>query len=152
MPGRKIGAGDWIVVCDGGKALILENVGDAMFPNLRTRETLENDIIKMDSRNEAPGRVFQSVGAKRSAVEVPDPQTQSEEQFLERLAERLGAAVAAGQAKCIILVAAPRALGVLRAALSPAAREAIRHEIAKDYVKLPVYEIEKLLTTRQDAV
>jgi protein required for attachment to host cells len=34
---------------------------------------------------------------------------------------------------------------VLRDAYSPALREAVREEIAKDYVNKPVYEIEKLL-------
>ncbi len=38
----KIGTGDWIVVCDGRKALILENLGDRMFPNLHTKEVHEH--------------------------------------------------------------------------------------------------------------
>ncbi len=38
----KIDTGDWIVVCDGRKALILENLGDRMFPNLHTREVHEH--------------------------------------------------------------------------------------------------------------
>ena len=25
--------GEWVVVCDGAKALVLENAGDAKFPN-----------------------------------------------------------------------------------------------------------------------
>ena len=28
--------GEWVVVCDGAKALVLENVGDVKFPNLKT--------------------------------------------------------------------------------------------------------------------
>ena len=31
-----IHSGEWVVVCDGAKALILENAGDAKFPNLKT--------------------------------------------------------------------------------------------------------------------
>ena len=34
----KIHSGDWVVVCDGAKALILENAGDAIAPNLKTKE------------------------------------------------------------------------------------------------------------------
>ena len=30
--------GEWVVVCDGAKALVLENTGDAKFPNLKTIE------------------------------------------------------------------------------------------------------------------
>ena len=33
---------DWVVVCDGKKALVLENVGDAKFLNLKTREVREH--------------------------------------------------------------------------------------------------------------
>ena len=42
MTKMKIGTGDWIVVCDGRKALILENIGDRMFPNLHTKEVHEH--------------------------------------------------------------------------------------------------------------
>ena len=63
-----------------------------------------------------------------------------------QLAHHLDAAVAAGKAKSIIMVAPPRALGMIRPAYSHALKGAIRAEVDKDYVKLPVYEIEKHLT------
>ena len=44
-----------------------------------------------------------------------------------------------------MLVAPPRALGVLRQAFTNGLRDAIRAEIDKDYVKMPVHEIEKKL-------
>ena len=54
----KIGTGDWIVVCDGRKALILENRGDRMFPNLHTREVREQpDPSTHALGSDAPGRV-----------------------------------------------------------------------------------------------
>ena len=37
MSKLKIGEGEWVVVCDGAKALVLENVGDPKFLNLKTR-------------------------------------------------------------------------------------------------------------------
>jgi hypothetical protein len=40
----------------------------------------------------------------------------------------------------------PRALGVLRSAYSPALKGAVRAEIDKDLVAVPVHEIEKRLT------
>ena len=36
-----IHSGEWVVVCDGAKALVLENAGDAKFPNLKTIEVFE---------------------------------------------------------------------------------------------------------------
>ena len=51
----KIGTGDWIVVCDGRKALILENLGDRMFPNLHTREVHEQpDLSTHAQGSDAP--------------------------------------------------------------------------------------------------
>jgi protein required for attachment to host cells len=38
----KINSGDWVIVCDGRKALILENIGDAQDPNLHAREVREH--------------------------------------------------------------------------------------------------------------
>ncbi len=54
MVGIKIKSGEWVVVCDGRKALILENEGDAKFPNLRTRETHEHDDTKTSDHGYRP--------------------------------------------------------------------------------------------------
>jgi protein required for attachment to host cells len=146
MPKLKIAEGDWIVVCDGAKALVLENVGDAVFPNLKTKEVYEQeDASTQEQGADAPGRTFQSVGSKRSAMEQTDWHDQSEQVFLRDLARRLDAAVSAGETKAVTIVAPPRALGVLRQAYSPRLRQALRTEIDKDLVKKPVHEIERHL-------
>jgi protein required for attachment to host cells len=141
-----IHSGDWVVVCDGAKALILENAGDAKFPNLKTKEVHEHTDPKTHEQGtDAPGRAVNSVGAQRSAMEQTDWHDQAEQRFLGDLAKRLDAAVTAGETKSLILVAPPRALGMLRQALSNGLRDAVRAEIDKDYVKMPVHEIEKHL-------
>jgi protein required for attachment to host cells len=142
----KIHAGDWVVVCDGKKALVLENVGDEKFLNLKTREVYEHaDAKTHELGTDAPGRSFSSVGSGRSAMEQTDWHQQEEDRFLRKLLSHLDAALNAGQAKSLVLVAPPRALGVLRPAYSHAVRGALRAEIDKDFVKLPVHEIEKHL-------
>ena len=146
MQKLKIRQGDWVIVCDGKKALILENVGDEKFPNLKTREVQEHaDPKTSELGTDAPGRSFSSVGSGRSAVEQTDWHTQEEERFLRKLVGHLDAAVNAGKIKSLVMVAPPRALGVLRQAYSHNLRAALRAEIDKDFVKLPVYEIEKHL-------
>ncbi len=143
----KIKAGDWVVVCDGGKALILENEGDEVYPNLRTKETHEQTNPKTSEQgSDHPGRVHELATTGRSSVAQTDWHDQNEQAFLTALAKRLDEALTHGEAQELIVVAAPRALGMLREALSPAVRKAVREEIAKDYVKMPVYEIEKHLT------
>jgi protein required for attachment to host cells len=146
MSKLRVGQGEWVVVCDGAKALVLENVGDARFPNLKTKEVYEQDDPRTcEQGTDAPGRSINSVDGRRSAMEQTDWHTQEEERFLRRLVGHLDAQVNAGKMKSIILVAPPRALGVLRQAYSHNLRAALRAEIDKDFVKLPVYEIEKHL-------
>jgi protein required for attachment to host cells len=142
----KIHSGDWVVVCDGAKALILENAGDAISPNLKTKEVhAQPDPKTSEQGTDAPGRSISSVGSRRSAMEQTDWHDQAEQQFLADLAKRLDAAVTAGETKSLIVIAPPRALGVLRQAFTATVRNAIRAEIDKDYVRMPVYEIEKHL-------
>jgi len=142
-----IHGGEWVVVCDGAKALILENTGDAKFPNLRTVEVFEQkSLATHEIGSDAPGRSHSSLGHGRSSVEQTDFHDQAEQTFLLKLAKHLDTALAAGKVKSLIVVAPPRALGVLRPAYSHALRAAVRTEVDKDFVKLPVYEIEKHLT------
>jgi protein required for attachment to host cells len=139
--------GEWVVVCDGAKALILQNVGDAKFPNLKTIEVFEQpDLATREQGTDKPGRSFSSAGNRRGAVEQTDWHDQSEHDFLTRLAKHLDVAVAAGKTKSLIVVAPPRALGMLRPVYSHALKNALRAEVDKDLVKMPVGDIEKHLT------
>jgi len=141
-----IGTGHWVIVCDGRKALILENIGDAKFPNLRKREVFDHaskptHVLGADR----PGRSYQSAGRHRSAVEQTDLHDEAERSFLHMLAKHLNDAVKSGQTKVIVLVAPPRALGMIRHDRPSALQHAIIREITKDAVKLPIPEIEKLV-------
>jgi protein required for attachment to host cells len=142
----KIEQGEWVVVCDGSKALFLENAGDSKFPNLKTREVMEQKVPPTSEiGSDAPGRSHSSVGHGRSSIEQTDFHTQQEVEFLRQIAAKLDTALQSGQTKSVILVAPPRAIGVLRQAYTHALKHGVRAEIQKDYVKLPVYEIEKHL-------
>jgi protein required for attachment to host cells len=147
MPGLLIKHGEWVVVCDGAKALILENTGDGKFPNLKTVQVLEQkDLATHLVGADKPGRTHSSVGPGSSSVTQTDWHDQSEQVFLTHLAQRLDGDIAAGKVKSMILVAPPRALGMIRHAYSQPLRGAIRSEIDKDLVKHPVHDIEKHLT------
>ena len=139
--------GEWVVVCDGAKALILENAGDTKFPNLKTVKVLEqNDLPTRALGTDAPGRTNSSIGNNKSAMEQTDWHDQSERSFLVQLAQQLDSAVVSGKTKSLIMVAPPRALGMIRPAYSQVLKGAVRAEVDKDFVKMPVHEIEKHLT------
>ena len=142
-----IRSGEWVAVCDGAKALLLCNEGDAKFPNLKTVKVFtQEDLATREQGTDAPGRAMNSVGGARSAVGQTDWHDQSEQIFLARFVEYLDASVREGKIKSLIVVAPPRALGVLRPAYTQPLRSIVRVEIDKDLVKLPVHVIEKHLT------
>ena len=146
MTALKIPERAWVVVCDGRKALILENKGDAEHPDLRMREVSEHESRPTHAMGaDSPGRVHQSLGASRSSVEQTDWHDRDEDAFLASLAARLDQALAAGQTAAVIVVAPPRALGMIRNHYSKTLRGALAGEIDKDLVALPVDEIERRL-------
>ena len=146
MANLRFDHGDWVVVADGARALILENVGDRIFPDLRTKENYRQpDPKSRELGTDKPGRAFSSVGSVRSAMEEADRHDQEEQRFLAQLATRLDKAILAGETKSLTVVAPPRALGVLRKAYSSHVRQALKGEIEKDYVKMPVDEIARHL-------
>lgn len=146
MENLKIGSGAWVVVCDGGKALIFENNGDGAYPDLRTREVFEHDNPSTaEQGTDRPGRSHSSVGPGRSAVGQTDWHDQAEAKFLKDIAEKLHLAVHNGTTKELVIVAPPRALGMIRAHYTPAIKQALQKEIDKDLVKMPADQIEKHL-------
>jgi protein required for attachment to host cells len=143
----RIHKGEWVVVCDGAKALMLENAGDVKFPNLKTIEIFEHkSVATRDLGADKPGRNHSSTGTGSSAVEQTDWHEQEERAFLLQLARHLDAAIGAGKIKSLIVAAPPRALGVLRSAYTQRLRDAVSAEVDKDFVKLPVHQIGKQLT------
>jgi protein required for attachment to host cells len=132
-----------VLVCDGAKALLLADSGIAPKPRLKVLETISAPSAPTSELGtDRPGRVHESKGASRSAVETTDLHALAEADFLKRLAGRLAELVQDGAGR-ILIVAPPKALGTLRDALSAQVKAAVDGELAKDLVKLPVEEIER---------
>ena len=129
MSDLSIHHGEWVVVCDGAKALVLENTGDAKFPNLKTLEVFEQkDLATHELGTDPPGRAYSSVGhGSRSSIEQTDWHDQAEQPFWSQLAKHLDAALVAGKVKSLIVVAPPRALGMIRPAYSHALKSRRAH-------------------------
>jgi len=144
--GLKLRQGTWVVVCDGRKTIILENIGDEQYPDLRTKSALAvEDVATSELGTDRPGRVHQGVGTARSAVEQTDWHDQQEQEFLKALAARLEKAVLAKETAHLVIVAPPRALGVLRKAYGQHVKAALTAEIDKDLASHPIPDIEKHL-------
>jgi len=142
----KLPEGAWVIVCDGRKSIVLENIGDKEHPDLRTKSAVEHEsAATSDQGADRPGRVHQSVGSSRSSVEQTDWHDRDEDAFLHALAGRLDPAVQAKEVKHLVIVAPPRALGMIRKAYTQHVRDALLAEIDKDLVSHPVSDIEKHL-------
>jgi len=142
----RIRAKDWILVCDGSKALLLRNDGDAQNLNLvEVRTTSHEGVPTHELGDDRPGRVYGTAGGARSAVEAPDLHERDEQNFLAGLARELANDIAGGTLQRLLVVAPPRALGILRPNLASIAKDVIVGEIAKDFTKMPIQEIETRL-------
>jgi len=148
MPKAGLENGVWVLVCDGRKAILLQNAGDRVYPKLETRRVTEHSTRPThELGTDEPGRTFsRAYGAQRSAMEPTDLERLSEEAFLKDVTADLDRKVISGQIKHVILVAPPRALGVIRQHETAHLRGAVLAEVERDYVREPLYEIERHLT------
>lgn len=140
---------DWVIVCDGRKALFFENEGDAEFPIFNTREVLEHKLLpNREIAADRPGRTQEMATTARSSIEPTDYHDIEETEFLSGVVKRLDELVAAGTIRHVTMVAPPRALGAIRKTYSPSLRAAIRAEVDQDLVKMPVAEIQDKFAVR----
>ena len=136
----------WVVVCDGAKALIMQNAGDNLAMNLKVQETLtQPNVADRDLGAGKPGRSHQANGTSGSAVEETSWHDQAEQDFLKRVAVKLDELVRDKDAKRIVLVAPPRALGQIRPNLRSDTQAAITAEVPKDLTNFPIDQIERHL-------
>lgn len=137
-----------LIVCDGGRALIMRNDGTPYQPKLRMVEALQHHAAPTrELGTERPGRVHASTGAARSAVEANDYHDTEETAFLQRVCTQIEQA-AAGEARParLVVAAPPRVIGELRSLLPPPIRDLVSVEVGKDLTKLSIDEIERYFT------
>ncbi|WP_439814240.1 host attachment protein [Zavarzinia sp. CC-PAN008] len=136
----------WVLVCDGAKALTFRNEGSAVNCDLQTVDVMAHQAAKTSELgSDRPGRVQQSHGTARSGVEQTDYHDLEEQAFLARVAAAIDAAVREHEIRSLVVVAPPRALGVLRKELSDAVCAVVTQEIPKDLVGMPTSEITRHL-------
>ena len=150
MPGLKIGRDTWVPVCEGRKAKVLLDEGDAMRPDLKVEHEMHDAANPRthEQGTDRPGRLQTMGMGQRSSVEMPDYHDQQERMFVESVARRLLRLCDDRNMKTLVFVAAPRALANLRNALTPEVRALVTAEIGKDLTKHPVPEIERLLAAK----
>jgi protein required for attachment to host cells len=136
-----------VLVADGKKVLFLRNHGDQNQIDLRTeahdyREDRKDSEIKTD----APGAIGQSAGySGRVAYEETDFHQQEEDLWVKDAAEELKKRALRNDFDSLVIVAPPKALGVLRKELHKEVERRILFTINKEMTDRPITDIEDLL-------
>lgn len=122
-----------IIAVDGSRMAMFKNVGEAFEPVLELIEEHKNPSLRTSELGtDKPGRSFQSKSPSRGAHEVTDMHQQEEDRFVTEVAQRIEQIVGDKNVG-VILVTAPRALGVIRKHLKPETSARLLAEIAKDF-------------------
>ena len=137
----------WLVVADSSRARIFVATGG--WDSLRERTDLVHPSARASDRDltsDAPGRSFDIVGAGRHAMEPrSDPKEHEAAVFAKELAAEIEAARLRNEIDSLVIMAAPRFLGLLNGELSDATHELEVSLIHKNLVKCSLEEIRKHL-------
>jgi protein required for attachment to host cells len=135
-----------ICIADGERARIFINDGTPDSPKLRLIEEMtQQNPLNHERGGERPGRLNDSIGFHKSAVEATDQHRLAKMRFAAEIAARLGHMYDSEAYRDLFLVASPAVLGELRQHLRKDVAERVTSEIAKDLTKHPVVEIVKIL-------
>lgn len=122
-----------VVAVDGTRMSIFKNIGEAFDPELKLIEEYRNPSQRTSQLGtDRPGRAFQSKSSRRATYEPTDFQQQEEDDFVIGAARKIEE-MASDSREGLVLVAAPRALGLIRKNLSPATSARLLAEIPKDF-------------------
>ncbi|MGR3630592.1 MAG: host attachment family protein [Limimaricola soesokkakensis] len=140
----KIDNGTWVLVADGEKALILENVTDDQHPNLRVvrKEEQENPPDREQATDKA-GRLADTGPGQRTALAETDFHQLAKDRFAADLADILYRNVHKGRFEKLVIVASPQVLGALRSEMHKEVADTVVAEVPKTLTNHPVAEIEK---------
>jgi protein required for attachment to host cells len=138
----------WIIVADEAAATVYERKsrrGPLTELFQLTNETERKKTAEIIS--DRGGRSFDSHGHGRHTMarEKSDPKKHASQAFAKTLAQRIARAVHDGSCEEIVLISAPRFLGVMRDALSKAGNVVPAVTIDKELVGKDASVIEKLL-------
>jgi protein required for attachment to host cells len=133
----------WIVIADGEKARIVANEGVGKGLAAVAGHSLSTTLhADREIHSDRPGRVQDSLGAARHAIQPRvDWHRFEKQQFARRVADMLDAESGKGAFDRLVLVAPPRTLGDLRAALAQTTKAKVTGEIDKDLTQITDHDL-----------
>lgn len=132
----------WIVIADGEHARIVEPAASGAFQTIGSLDALEAHRPSRALGTDKPGRSFESTGGTRHAIapkhDLHELAKQSFEQFV---AAQVNEAAKAGSFERLVLVAPPKAMPIIRAALDQATASKLIGTLISDLTKVPDHEL-----------
>lgn len=128
----------WVLVADGARARILRSLGAGQ--GLATVEEFtapEGRALAQDLGSDRPGRTQMASGNRHAVEPRSDPRDLVEEAFLRQVAHRLEEANRDRSFDRLVVVAPPRAMGLMRKALSSQVQARVAGEMTKDLTRIP---------------
>jgi protein required for attachment to host cells len=136
-----------VLVGDGRKALFLRNHGTPANPNLVLENEIEQDNPPTrEQGTDRPGRKHGADGMSRSAIEETDQHQRAEQRVAVDVAKRVYEMGHADEFRALVVVAPPKMLGDLRAALHPEVAQRVVGEVPKDLLSHSLPELTRLLS------
>jgi protein required for attachment to host cells len=143
---------DWVVVTDGGRALVLRNDGNAGNLLLTVLRKYDQNVPPTrDLGTDKPGRTHASVGPGRSSMEPTDFHQQEEDRLMAEVAADLAEDLRRQKFSTLVVAAAPAALGALRKAMSNELRKAVVAELPKDFTNMNLVKLGSALSHALEA-
>jgi protein required for attachment to host cells len=121
-----------IVVADGGKAILLRNVG-------------KREELVLSEERRLTLKDFVDDGPSGAGVEEQSPHETSEATFAKQLAKTLNKMFDQNLFKAVVLIADPQTLGQLREAVHKNVENATAFTLAKDYTNHSLKEMQEVL-------
>jgi protein required for attachment to host cells len=135
-----------VFVTDGRKMLFLRNHGDENQLDLRTEAHDEREDRKdREIRSDGPGTQKQSFGFGRPAMDETDFHQLDEDRWVKDAADKLKQRALRNDYDALVIVAPPRALGVLRKQLHKEVERRVIATFNKEMTDRPIPDIEDLL-------
>ena len=133
----------WAVIVDGRRLRVLERqIATGPWLELAAEATEHANPPSRKLGTDRPGRVHESVGSARHAVEPrQDLHEAAEAAFAREVAKRLEQAASADRFARLVLVAPPAFLGRLRPALGAQARQRLAGTFNRDLTHAPTQDI-----------
>jgi protein required for attachment to host cells len=134
-----------VIVADGQRHLILENVGQAVTWDLVVHASSETTMQSTGELGaERPGR-YPIADGRRTTVEQTDWKAIDKASFSKDLARQINEEIERSPQLNLVLMMDAKTLGHVRQHLSPASQKSVLQDVTGDYVHRPIEEIAKVL-------